>query len=79
VRQEKLVAVEYQILKPRYLHNGYGVFFKAVMRNCVILLLQDIRNKVGERATGARGFLEKLKYFRYALTIYCPQDFLEIC
>jgi len=45
---------------------------------CVFLLLQDIRNKIGEKPTGARGFLEKLKHFRYALTIYCPQDFLEI-
>jgi hypothetical protein len=49
----------------------------AVVRDWtyVILLLQDIRNKIGEKPTAARGFLEKLKYFRYALTVYCPQDF----
>jgi hypothetical protein len=36
----------------------------AVVRDwtCVILLLQDIRNKIEEKPTGARGFLEKLKY-----------------
>jgi len=52
----------------------------AVVRDwtCVILLLQDVRNKIEEKPTGARGFLEKLKSFRYELTIYCPQDFLEI-
>ena len=31
VRQEKLEAVECQILKPQYLHNGYRVFFKKIM------------------------------------------------
>jgi len=39
-------------------------------RTCVILLLQDIRNKIGEKPTGGRGFLKKLKYLARLCSVF---------